>query len=374
MTRARTRAALGPRPHGQRRRNIDGRHTTPQPRRLRKARTPARRRRGARNRQTHHVSPAVIRCESLVKRFGTVVALDRLDLEVDAGGVVGFLGPNGAGKSTTIRILLDLARPDAGRVEVLGRDPRAGGPALRRSIGYVPGELRLDDRLTVEQTLASWARLRGGGVEAAYVAKLCERFELDPTRHAKGLSSGNRRKVGLVGAFMSRPEVLILDEPTGGLDPLVQAEFQALVDEERDRGATLFLSSHILSEVQRVADRVIVIRRGRAVASGSIDELRLTARQPFTVWFAGDPPIGELRGVPGVSDVVVRGREVSGVVEGPPSRFLGVLARAEVEHLLMPEPDLEQAFLRLYEGDATVLDTTVLDTTVLDGNDVGGTS
>jgi ABC-2 type transport system ATP-binding protein len=297
----------------------------------------------------------VIRCDALVKRFGDVVALGGLDIEVAGGGVVGFLGPNGAGKSTTIRILLDLARPTAGRVEVLGRDPRAAGPELRRSIGYVPGELRLDDRLTVEHTLASWARLRGGGVDDGYVSKLCERFELDPTRHTKGLSSGNRRKVGLVGAFMARPELLILDEPTSGLDPLVQAEFQALVEEERDRGATVFLSSHALSEVQRVADRVGVIRRGRAVASGSIDDLRRTARQPFTVWFTEDAPVDDLRSVPEVSDLSVRGREVSGVVEGSPSRFLAVLGRARVDHMLMPEPDLEQAFLRLYEGDASPL-------------------
>jgi ABC-2 type transport system ATP-binding protein len=297
----------------------------------------------------------VIRCDALVKRFGDVVALDGLDLEVEAGGVVGFLGPNGAGKSTTIRILLDLARPTAGSVEVLGRDPRAAGPELRRSIGYVPGELRLDDRLTVEQTLASWARLRGGAVDDEYVTALCHRFDLDRTRHTKGLSSGNRRKVGLVGAFMSRPELLILDEPTSGLDPLVQAEFQSLVEEERDRGATVFLSSHVLSEVQHVADRVVVIRRGRSVASGSLDDLRRTARQPFTVWFGDEPPLDELRAVPEVSEVTVRSREVSGVVEGSPSRLLAVLGRARVDHLLMPEPDLEQAFLRLYEGDGSQL-------------------
>jgi ABC-2 type transport system ATP-binding protein len=148
---------------------------------------------------------------------------------------------------------------------------------------------------------------------------------------------------------------LILDEPTGGLDPLVQAEFQTLVEEERDRGATVFLSSHVLNEVQRVADRVVVIRRGRAVASGSVDDLRRTARQPFTVWFSQQPPVDEIRDVPEVSDLSVRGREVTGVVEGSPSRFLAVLGRAQVDHLLMPEPDLEQAFLRLYEGDGSQL-------------------
>jgi ABC-2 type transport system ATP-binding protein len=292
---------------------------------------------------------AVIRCEALRKRFGDVVALDGLDLEVAQAQVVGFLGPNGAGKSTTIRILLDLARPTGGRVEVLGVDPRAGGPELRRRIGYVPGELRLDERLTVEQTLHSWARIRGGGIDAEYVAELCERVQLDPSRHTKGLSSGNRRKVGLVGAFMARPELLVLDEPTGGLDPLVQAEFQTLVGEVLDAGATVFLSSHVLSEVQRVASHVVVIRRGRAVATGAVDDLRATARQPFAVWFGGDPPIAEVRAVPGVSDLTVRGQEVSGVVEGAPAALLAVLGRARVEHLHWPEPDLEDAFLRFYE-------------------------
>jgi ABC-2 type transport system ATP-binding protein len=300
------------------------------------------------------VAAPVIQCDALEKRFGDVVALDRLDLEVPHGQVVGFLGPNGAGKSTTIRILLDLVRPDGGRVEVLGEDPRTGGPALRRRIGYLPGELRLDERLTVAQTLQSWARLRGGGVEAAFLAQLCDRLSLDPGRETRGLSSGNRRKVGLVGAFMARPELLILDEPTGGLDPLVQAEFQTMVDEARTDGTTVFLSSHVLSEVQRVATHVIVIRRGRAVANGAVDELRENARQPFTAWFDGDPPEAELRGLPGVSDLVVRGNEVSGVIEGAPAGLLAVLGRSRVEHLHWPEPDLEDAFLRFYQDDEAV--------------------
>jgi beta-exotoxin I transport system ATP-binding protein len=296
------------------------------------------------------VADAVIRCEALVKRFGDVVALDGLDLEVPAAQVVGYLGPNGAGKSTTIRILLDLARPTAGRVEVLGADPRRGGAALRARVGYVPGELRLDDRLTVEETLRSWSRIRGG-VDHRFVGELCERLDLDPTRRTDGLSSGNRRKVGLVGAFMAKPELLVLDEPTSGLDPLVQIEFQSLVNEARDEGRTVFLSSHVLSEVQRLSDRVIVIRRGRVVAKGAVDELRVAARQPFSVWFAGDPPVDELRALGGVAELEVRGQEVSGVVEGRPGPLLEVLGRHEIEHVLLPEPDLEDAFLRLYEED-----------------------
>lgn len=300
------------------------------------------------------VDDVAIRCEGLTKHFGSVVALDRLDLAVPRGRVVGYLGPNGAGKSTTLRILVDLARPDAGTVTVLGGDPRRGGPPLRRRIGYLPGELRLDERLTVGETLESWSVLRGG-VERADRDALCERFDLDPTRRTKGLSSGNRRKVGLVGAFMGRPELLLLDEPTGGLDPLVQAEFGELLLEARAGGQTVFLSSHVLSEVQHTADDVVVIREGRRVAEGSVDELRRAARQPFTAWFPASTDLAavlaDLRSVAGTDDLRSRGDEIEGVIEGPPAELLAALARHRVEHLLLPEPDLEQAFLR-YCSDA----------------------
>ena len=294
------------------------------------------------------MTDAVIRCRGLTKRFGPVVALDRLELSVSGGRVVGYLGPNGAGKTTTIRIVMDLARPTEGDVEVLGADPRRAGPGLRRRIGYLPGELRLDERLTVAETLDLWSRLRGG-VAPAYVRELCDRFDLDARRRARDLSSGNRRKVGLVGAFMAKPDLLVLDEPTSGLDPLVQEEFHRLVEEVRAEGRTIFLSSHVLSEVGRIADEVIVLRSGRVVAGGTVADLRRAARQPFTAWFAQDAPMDELKAAEGVGDLVVRGREVSGVVDGPPGPLLEVLARNPVEHLLMPEPDLEQAFLRLYE-------------------------
>lgn len=291
-----------------------------------------------------------VTCRAVTKRFGAIRALDALDLTVRRGRVTGYLGPNGAGKSTTIRILLDLARADAGEVRVLGTDPRVGGPALRRRIGYLPGELRLDERLTVEETLRSWSRLRGGDLDPAYVDELCERLGLDRSRHTKGLSSGNRRKVGLVGAFMSRPELLVLDEPTAGVDPLVQATFVELVEEARDEGRTVFLSSHVLSEVQHVADDVVVLREGRVVATGDVDELRRAARQPFSVWFGGPVPAEELRATPGVHDVEVQGSQVRGAVEGSPSPLLAVLAGHAVDHLLMPEPDLEDAFLAYYEA------------------------
>jgi ABC-2 type transport system ATP-binding protein len=293
----------------------------------------------------------VITCSAVTKRYGPVAALDGLDLSVPRGRIVGYLGPNGAGKSTTIRILLDLARPDSGDVRVLGEDPRTARPELRRRIGYLPGELRLDERMRVDETFESWERLRGGGVDRSYVADLCDRLDLDPSRETRGLSSGNRRKVGLVGAFMARPELLVLDEPTSGVDPLVQAEFQKLVTEVRDEGRTVFLSSHVLSEVQRLADSVIVLRSGRVVATGSVEELRHAARQPFSVWFDGAPPVEELSSVPGVDDLEVRDSEVSGVLEGSPSTLMAVLGRHAIVRVLFPEPDLEDAFLRYYEAD-----------------------
>jgi ABC-2 type transport system ATP-binding protein len=234
---------------------------------------------------------------------------------------------------------------------VLGEDPRTARPELRRRIGYLPGELRLDERMRVDETFESWERLRGGGVDRSYVADLCDRLDLDPSRETRGLSSGNRRKVGLVGAFMARPELLVLDEPTSGVDPLVQAEFQKLVTEVRDEGRTVFLSSHVLSEVQRLADSVIVLRSGRVVATGSVEELRHAARQPFSVWFDGAPPVEELSSVPGVDDLEVRDSEVSGVLEGSPSTLMAVLGRHAIVRVLFPEPDLEDAFLRYYEAD-----------------------
>ena len=289
-------------------------------------------------------------CERVTKRFGRVLALDDLDLAVPRGAIVGYLGPNGAGKSTTSRIILDLARPDRGTVQVLGQDP-SRSPSVRQRIGYLPGELRLDERLTVRETLSLWSRLRDR-VDDTWVTELCDRLDLDTSRRTKGLSSGNRRKVGLVGAFMARPELLVLDEPTSGLDPLIQAEFTGLAEEARNWGGTVFLSSHVLSEVQRVADHVIVLREGRVAAAGSVDELRHRARQPFTVQFAGPPPLEELHATPGISDIRVSGRAVIGVVAGTPDNLLAVLARHPILHLVLPEPDLDDVFLQMYQQEA----------------------
>ncbi|WP_245641147.1 ABC transporter ATP-binding protein [Streptomyces megasporus] len=299
---------------------------------------------------------AAISCEGVTKRFGDFTAVDGLDLTVPEGSVFGYLGPNGAGKSTTIRMLMGLSRPTSGRVRVLGQDPLADA-AVRRRIGYLPGELRLDDRLTVLQTLESWARLRGT-VDLALRDELIERFALDPKKAVRGLSTGNRRKVGLVGAFMSRPDLLVLDEPTNGLDPLMQQVFLDLVAEVAREGRTVLLSSHILSEVERVAGSVAVLRAGRIVASGETARLRRGAAQKFHAVFTDEvPPLTELEGLPGAAEVTAEGQRVTVAWTGSPDALLRTLSRYRLDSLTAPEPDLEDAFFHHYRTDGDRTDT-----------------
>ena len=293
--------------------------------------------------------PLALRISGLVKDYGRVHAVRGIDLEVRRAEVFGFLGPNGAGKTTTIRCILDLLRPTAGRIEVLGLDPRRDGVAVRRRIAYVPGELRLPERQTGRQLVAGVSRLRGG-LDPARVRELAERLGLDLGRRLRDLSSGNRRKVALLLAFASDAEVLVLDEPTNGLDPLMQHEFLRLVREAREAGTTIFLSSHVLSEVQRAADRVAVLRAGKIVALGTVDELRGRARQRVDVWFVGAPPAEELSAVPGLEDQLVEGHRFAAVLSGSIQPLLEVLARHPVVSMLVEEPDLEEAFLDLYEA------------------------
>ncbi|MCU0482927.1 MAG: ATP-binding cassette domain-containing protein [Chloroflexi bacterium] len=293
--------------------------------------------------------PAAIRISGLVKDYGRVRALAGIDLEVQQGEVFGFLGPNGAGKTTAIRCLLDLVRPTAGSMEVLGLDPRRDGPALRARLAYVPGELRLPERGTVTQLAAAIGRIRGGLDEARRDA-LARRLDLDLDRRLRELSSGNRRKVALLLAFLADVELLVLDEPTNGLDPLMQHEFLAMVREARERGTTVFLSSHVLSEVQRAADRVAVLRAGTIVTSGTVDQLRGRARQRVEAWFAADPPATELDGLPGLESVTLDGRRLTATVCGPVQPLLEVLGRHPVASLVVEEPDLEATFLDIYAG------------------------
>ncbi|MEO8438130.1 MAG: ABC transporter ATP-binding protein, partial [Chloroflexota bacterium] len=289
--------------------------------------------------------------EGLVKRFGALEAVGGIDVEVRRGEVFGFLGPNGAGKSTTIRCLLGLLRPSAGRIRVFGLDARDDGVAVRRRLAYVPGELRLPDRISGAQLVASLSRLRGG-VDVDRRNALAERLQVDLDRPLRDLSTGNRRKIALLLAFMADAELLVLDEPTSGLDPLMQHEFLVMVREAREVGTTVFLSSHVLSEVQRVADRVAVLRAGALVAQGTVADLRARARQRVEVWFEDDPPTAELMALPGIVDPRVDGLRFTATLSGPIQPLLELVARHPVTSLLAEEPDLEEAFLDLYGGDA----------------------
>ena len=292
-------------------------------------------------------SDAAIRVTGLVKRYGAIEAVRGIDLEVRRAEVFGFVGPNGAGKSTTIRCMLDLIRPTSGSIEVLGRDPRREGVEVRARIGYVPGELRLPERMTSRQLVTSIGRLRGG-LDPARLATLSGRLQIDLDRRTRDLSTGNRRKLALLLAFLPRPDLLILDEPTSGLDPLMQHEFLAMVREARDEGTTVFLSSHDLSEVQRAADRLAVLRAGRIVAHGTVDELRSRVRQRIEVWFADDVPGAELDSINGLSDAMVDGHRLTATVSGSVDPVIAVLARHRVSSLVVEEPNLEDAFLDLY--------------------------
>jgi ABC-2 type transport system ATP-binding protein len=260
----------------------------------------------------------------------------------------GFLGPNGAGKTTTIRLCLDLVRPTSGSVTVLGGSGR--DPAVRRRIGYLPGDLRLDPRYTAAEVIDFFGALRGG-VDQAAVKQLLDQFDLDPTRRVGELSTGNRRKVGIVQAFAHRPELLILDEPTAGLDPLLQYEFQQLLRRAVDGGTTVFLSSHILPEVEVLADRVGIVRRGRLAAVASIDELRAQARQRIDFHVAGPADASVFAGLPEIVSLASSDSVVHLVVEGSVDEVLKAAAGLEVRRIVTHDADLEEVFLGYYRDD-----------------------
>jgi ABC-2 type transport system ATP-binding protein len=294
------------------------------------------------------VDDEVIRMEELTKHFGAVRAVEGLDLTIRRGEVFGYLGPNGAGKTTTVRLLLDFLRPTAGRAVVLGGS--GADPEVRRRIGYLPGDLRLDPDYTAADVIELFGRLRGG-VDRPWVDTLLERFDLDPTRPVGELSTGNRRKVGVVQAFMNRPELLLLDEPTSGLDPLLQHQFNALVREVVADGATVLLSSHVLPEVETLATRVGILRRGRLVAVAGVEELRHAARQRLELHVAGDADAERFRGVPGVVEASASPGVVHVVVEGSVDGVIKAAAGLEVVRIVSHEADLEDVFLRYYEGE-----------------------
>ncbi|MEY9875277.1 ABC-2 type transport system ATP-binding protein [Streptacidiphilus sp. MAP12-33] len=288
---------------------------------------------------------------ALVKTFGRTRALDGLDLSVVQGEVHGFLGPNGAGKSTAIRVLLGLIRADAGRVALLGGDPWRDSVALHRRLAYVPGDVTLWRGLTGGEVIDLLGRLRGNGTDRGRRAELLERFELDPTKKGQTYSKGNRQKVALVAAFCSDAELLILDEPTSGLDPLMEEVFRGCVAEERERGRTVLLSSHILSEVEALCDRVSIIRAGRTVETGTLAELRHLTRTSVIAELAA-PPTG-LDTLPGLHDVELRGTTLRCQVDTDHlDALLRALTAAGVRSLTSRPPTLEELFLRHYEPES----------------------
>ena len=294
----------------------------------------------------------LIETERLTKSYGANRGIVDLDLEVDEGEVFGFLGPNGAGKTTTIRTLLDHLRPTSGRARIFGIETTADPVAIHRRTGYLPGEFTLYDRLTGGQTIEYFGNLRGG-VDPAYRASLIERLDLDPSRRFKEYSKGNKQKLGLVVAFQHRPELLILDEPTSGLDPLVQQAFYGLVGEAQAEGRTVFLSSHVLSEVERTCDRVAIVRDGRLVRIGRVDTLRDLAHHQVELRFPDGVPTAEFAALPGVSDVVVEDHILRLRVAGPITPVLQAAGRHELVDFLAREPSLEETFLAEYGRQAT---------------------
>ncbi|MCX5207264.1 ABC transporter ATP-binding protein [Streptomyces sp. NBC_00237] len=287
----------------------------------------------------------------LHKSFGRTHALDGLDLDVRSGEVHGFLGPNGSGKSTTIRVLLGLLRADSGAARLLGGDPWQDAVALHRRIAYVPGDVTLWRNLSGGEVIDLYGTLRGG-LDPARRAELIGRFELDPTKKGRTYSKGNRQKVALVAAFAARDvDLLILDEPTSGLDPLMESVFQRCVEEARDAGQTVLLSSHILSEVETLCDRVSIIRQGRTVETGSLAELRHLTRTSITAELASAP--NGITALPGVHDVDVQGNRVRLQVDTDKlDAVLGALTASGVRSLTSTPPTLEELFMRHYSDES----------------------
>ena len=293
-------------------------------------------------------SPA-IQTVDLSKRYGSVQALDGLTLTVEQGHIFGFLGPNGAGKTTTIRLLLDLIRPSRGRATVLGLDCRRDSLAIRRRVGYLPGDVVYYRPLTGEGLVAFLDHLRGGGC-LGRGRELAERLGLGLSRHIGEYSTGMAQKLGLIIALMPRPDLLILDEPTKGLDPLVQVEIYNILSEERDRGCTVFFSSHILPEVERVCDRVGILRQGRLVAVEDVQAIRHKRVRILTVSFSQPVPREALR-LEGVEVRHMDGRQATLAVYGHVPDLLRRLAELPVEDFVFPEATLEDTFMRFYSGE-----------------------
>jgi len=295
---------------------------------------------------------SIIKTQKLTKDYGSGRGLFDLDLEVQEGEVFGYLGPNGAGKTTTIRLLMGLIHPSAGSASIFGLDCWRQAVEIKKLIGYVPGEPSLDPNLKGGQILEYFANLRGG-IDRAYLKQLIERFDLDTSRKFRHYSTGNKRKVVLIQAFMHKPRLLILDEPTSGLDPLNQQEFDAMVKETREDGRTVFLSSHVLSEVEKTCTRVGIIREGRLVRVGGVAELKDIKRYEITISFSQPVPVETFQKLDGVVDVerLNDGRAVRLAMQGAADAVIKAAAQFPVVSLTSYEPSLEDIFLRYYEPD-----------------------
>ena len=295
-------------------------------------------------------TPPVITTRRLTKDYGSGRGLFDLDLEVNPGEVFGFLGPNGAGKSTTMRLLLDLIRPTSGSAQVLGLDANRDSLEVRRRIGFLPGDLAMYPKLTGRVVLEYLAELRGG-VDPHVRDALAERFDADLDRPIRELSTGNRQKLGLVQAFMHEPELLILDEPISGLDPLVQDSFHALLKEVSAQGRTVFLSSHTLSEVERVTHRLAILRQGRLVVVETLENLRKVAVQRLEFEFAAPVPEAQFRSLPGVTEVSANGRTLTVAFAGSADAVVKAASGHEVLAVRPRQEDLEDIFLRYYRAE-----------------------
>jgi ABC-2 type transport system ATP-binding protein len=297
------------------------------------------------------VGEAVILTEKLSKYYGKQRGVVDLDLEVQRGEVFGYLGPNGAGKTTTIRVLLDLIRPTRGRAEVLGMDVHGEGVAIRSRVGYLPGELALYDKMTGAELLHYLGNLRGG-VDWGAVESLARRLDCDLSQRIKSLSKGNKQKIGLIQALMHRPELLILDEPTAGLDPLVQHELHSLIRELNRDGSTFFISSHNLPEVERICHRVGIIREGSLVAVDDIENLKRKALRKLEIHFGSAVPREEFQNIPGIRDLQVENNTLRCSVVGSEDALFKAAARFEILNVVSPEVSLEEIFIDYYQGDA----------------------
>lgn len=297
----------------------------------------------------------VLKTKGLTKKYGDFTALDALDLEVKKGEVLGYLGPNGAGKTTTIRLLLGLIKPTAGQAEIFGMDVQDKKIEVHKHTAYVPGEATLWPSLTGEETLYLLGKVHGS-VDLAYQRELIKRFQFDPSKKVRTYSKGNRQKINLISAFATHADLLILDEPTSGLDPLMEQAFRESVLEAKANGQTIFLSSHILEEVEALCDRLAILRAGKLVEVGTLAEMRHLSALTVEATFEGKPP--KVDHVKGVSGVKVTGHQLLCQVQGPIDPLLSVLSASHPKSLLSREPSLEELFLSLY-GEADVRNVEV---------------